>query len=162
LKALPSKYLKSTNFQVNTCSPMSDWYQRHHTALCGISSYIYSTTNLYAHKKPCTGLIYLVFTFTYIHIVIHIIMHMYALAHNCKHAHICIANRHYAHIHIIMFISVCMYVWVWALLNDKTIIEATENKSTSSLSGFMYFADISIVIIQGCVSWEAYAHVYHL
>ena len=38
-------------------------------------------------------------------------------------------------------------------------METTESKAISSLSVYMYFADISIVINLGV--HEAYAHVYH-
>ena len=38
-------------------------------------------------------------------------------------------------------------------------METTESKAISSLSGYMYFADISIVNLGAC---EAYAHLYHL
>ena len=38
-------------------------------------------------------------------------------------------------------------------------METTESKAISSLSGYMYFADISIVNSGVC---EAYAQVYHL
>ena len=38
-------------------------------------------------------------------------------------------------------------------------METTESKAISSLSGYMYLADISIVNLR---VHEAYAHVYHL
>ena len=52
-----------------------------------------------------------------------------------------------------------MYVYLTGLSARVHMHGTTESKAMSSLLGFMYFADISIVNSGVC---EAYAHVFHL